>query len=210
MNVLKASVVSALLFSASLAQAAVLDFSGNICGDGTQACGNYSAISQNYGDIAGQVDVVYDGHVSVPGSSNLSWWDNYTGQLGVAWGSNGGTSEIFLSPSAGYQITLNSITFGSYAGVNRSSQYTLLDGNSNVLSPSNTFSLINPLTFALNVTSGSGIKIQWGPDAFDVGIDNINFTVSQINVNAVPLPAAVWLFGSALLSFVGFSNRRKV
>ena len=29
-------------------------------------------------------------------------------------------------------------------------------------------------------------------------------------VNPVPLPGALWLFGSALLGFMGFSGRRKV
>jgi hypothetical protein len=28
--------------------------------------------------------------------------------------------------------------------------------------------------------------------------------------NAVPVPAAVWLFGTALLGLIGFGKRRKV
>jgi len=30
------------------------------------------------------------------------------------------------------------------------------------------------------------------------------------NVSAVPLPGAIWLFGSAILGFLGFSKRRKL
>lgn len=30
------------------------------------------------------------------------------------------------------------------------------------------------------------------------------------NVSAIPLPGALWMFGAALVGFVGFSNRRKV
>ena len=37
------------------------------------------------------------------------------------------------------------------------------------------------------------------------GIDNLNFTPSPI-----PVPAAFWLFGTALAGFVGMSRRRKV
>ena len=37
------------------------------------------------------------------------------------------------------------------------------------------------------------------------GIDNYNASVS-----VVPVPAAVWLFGTALIGFVGISRRRKV
>jgi len=32
----------------------------------------------------------------------------------------------------------------------------------------------------------------------------------QVMVNVVPVPAAVWLFGTALIGLVGFSKRRKV
>ena len=32
----------------------------------------------------------------------------------------------------------------------------------------------------------------------------------QVLVNAVPIPAAIWLFGTALVGFIGMSRRRKV
>ena len=38
----------------------------------------------------------------------------------------------------------------------------------------------------------------------DYGIDNIEYSVS-----AVPVPAAAWLFGSALLGFFGFTRKRR-
>jgi hypothetical protein len=38
-----------------------------------------------------------------------------------------------------------------------------------------------------------------------------NLTIGSMNpVSAVPVPAAVWLFGTALIGFVGMSRRRKV
>ena len=39
------------------------------------------------------------------------------------------------------------------------------------------------------------------------GLDNLNLSVTSIG--AVPVPAAVWLFGTALIGLVGFSKRRK-
>jgi len=50
---------------------------------------------------------------------------------------------------------------------------------------------------------------------FDPGLSaNLNFTADHLNINftsaAVPLPSAFWLFGSALLAGVTFSNRRKL
>jgi hypothetical protein len=47
-------------------------------------------------------------------------------------------------------------------------------------------------------------------DAFDgadtIGVDNVALST----INPVPVPAAVWLFGTALIGFVGMSRRRKV
>ena len=40
------------------------------------------------------------------------------------------------------------------------------------------------------------------------GLDNLNLTATSIG--AVPLPAAFWLFGTALLGFVGTLSRRKI
>jgi len=40
--------------------------------------------------------------------------------------------------------------------------------------------------------------------------DGTGITGSVSTISAVPLPGALWLFGSALLGFLGFSNRRKI
>lgn len=37
-----------------------------------------------------------------------------------------------------------------------------------------------------------------------------NTTYTQTNISAVPLPAAAWLFGTALIGFITMSSRRKV
>lgn len=43
------------------------------------------------------------------------------------------------------------------------------------------------------------------------GINNSNeFYKANISVKAVPVPAAVWLFGSAIAGFVGMGKRKKV
>ena len=39
--------------------------------------------------------------------------------------------------------------------------------------------------------------------------DNYRWAVFEGNVSAVPIPAAVWLFGSGLLGLVGVARRRK-
>lgn len=45
----------------------------------------------------------------------------------------------------------------------------------------------------------------------DFGTDYVfidNFTVNNANVSAVPVPAAVWLFGSGLVGLLGFNRKR--
>lgn len=39
--------------------------------------------------------------------------------------------------------------------------------------------------------------------------NNANFNLQGVTVNAVPVPAAVWLFGSGLLGLVGVARRKK-
>jgi len=39
--------------------------------------------------------------------------------------------------------------------------------------------------------------------------DKLGGSLDDVKLSAVPLPAAVWLFGSALLGFVGFQKRKK-
>lgn len=43
-----------------------------------------------------------------------------------------------------------------------------------------------------------------GVGTFD---DQIRWTVTEFSVSEVPVPAAIWLFGSALIGFIGFSRR---
>lgn len=47
-----------------------------------------------------------------------------------------------------------------------------------------------------------------GGYTIDAGIDN--WSIDIHSVNPVPVPAAAWLFGTALIGFVGYSRRRKV
>jgi len=42
-----------------------------------------------------------------------------------------------------------------------------------------------------------------------VAFNNEQFYISGIEVNAVPVPAAVWLFGTALAGLIGFGKRRR-
>lgn len=58
---------------------------------------------------------------------------------------------------------------------------------------------VTRLAFDLEVTSGSSSYFASGIEA---GLDNVK-------LNPIPVPAAVWLFGSGLLGLAGVARRRK-
>jgi len=57
--------------------------------------------------------------------------------------------------------------------------------------------------------NGIGSFFVAAGDALRVAFNNEQFYVSGIEVNAVPVPAAVWLFGTAIAGLVGFGRRRR-
>ena len=58
-------------------------------------------------------------------------------------------------------------------------------------------------TLALGWTGITTLNIRCAAGCGQVTFDNIQFSPS-----AVPVPAAVWLFGTALIGLVGFSKRK--
>ena len=54
---------------------------------------------------------------------------------------------------------------------------------------------------------GIAKSIDFGGTANFTGYDNITFGSVTPDISPVPLPAAAWLFGSALLGFAGFKRR---
>ena len=57
--------------------------------------------------------------------------------------------------------------------------------------------------------SNVGDSGSWATSALD-GKDLSHFSIYTSGISAVPVPAAVWLFGTALIGFIGFSRRTKV
>jgi len=111
-------IFSMVMLFGAVAHATVLTFDGNICIGG---CAHSVAINQTYGDIAGQLDVVYthresNGNTAID-VNDLVWWDTqYSDLTNIAWGGFSdavGVSEIALIPAAGFQVTLNGFDLGS-------------------------------------------------------------------------------------------------
>lgn len=136
-----------------------------------------------------------------PVGSTGNWWSIQAGQTGTVNFSSGIGYYGFLWGSPDDRATgWNLVSF--YSGD------TLLDsyGREDFQPP-----LTNndwTTTSYLNVSTNSPLlitKITFSASQNAFETDNHAFRVSP-----VPLPAAAWLFGSALLGFVTLSNRRKV
>jgi len=119
--------------------------------------------------------------------------------------------DLLMTQNGGGTFSLNSFDFGSWlvepssftvngllSGGGLVSQIFSLDGDNTTFE-----------TFLLNASFTNLVSANWlmtGGNQQTFNIDNINVGSS---INAVPLPAAVWLFGPALLGFLGLRRKQK-
>ncbi len=206
--------IAALGF-ASTASAEILTFDGNICNGGF-ACINFASIDQSYGDTAFvDVQTRYDSTGSASSANALQFWNSDYNELSnIAFGtpSSSGAS-IFFAPIAGYQVTLNSFNLGAWPNrIGAPSQFTIFDGTGATLFSSGLIQVgqLGNLSSFYNVglTSANGIGLLFGPESYNVGVDNINFTVSSIVSSAVPEPAT-WAFMIFGFGAIGGAMRRQ-
>ncbi len=171
-------------------------------------CGNGSSISQTYGDVAGVADISFT-DVNNPQRS-LRWWDaSYSNLQGVVWADGGDANShgrIEIKSLNGGAVTLNRMDFGAWPITQRGTTIvvTAIGGGAPLFSFAGTIGtggLLN--SFSPNVTSTNGLWIEWSNSAFNVGIDNVNFSVS-----AVPEPESYALL-LAGLGLIGVIQRRK-
>jgi PEP-CTERM motif len=201
-------VLAASLLSLT-AQADTLDFSGAICssaadGSGSMiACSNGNSINQSYGDTA-LVDVSFKSQIG--GVNSMFFWSGaYSNLTDIAYGSPSVTPEITLT-AIGSTITLQSLDLGAWPNTDRPSQLTVVDLATNTtVFTSGAITVLGTTasSFSINLSSNTGFAIQFGPDAYNVGIDNIQFTTT-------PVPeASTYAMLLAGLAAVGSVVRRR-
>ncbi|MEB3261209.1 MAG: hypothetical protein VKP63_11345 [Cyanobacteriota bacterium] len=130
--------------------------------------------------------------------------------MDVAYACDGGTGQIKLLPLPGYQVTLQGFDLGAWPRVDRSSQVTVYAADLSTVvvldPPPLTISgtLAKQYSFAgPQFTRLDGFAIQFGPDGFNVGMDNLRFDVS-------PVPGPLPLLGVAGLLAGSRNLRRRV
>ena len=206
---MKTSLIAlALALSAGTgANATVLIFDGNIC-NGGQSCANGGPIDQSYGDTA-DVDFQTRYESAFPQQGSVYFWpNNYNELVNVAFGGN--NPSIFFALNNPGTIKLNSFNLGGWPNTSRNTQVTIFDGLGATLFSSGPITVgANGMStlFSPNLSSSNGIGINWGPDGFNVGIDNIDYTFEGAVAGAVPEPAT-WAMMISGFGLVGASMRR--
>lgn len=196
------------------ASAATIDFSGDAC---VGSCSNSAAISQDHGDIAGQLDVTYDGDASTTGTIEpMFWWESgYVGLTGVGYsqGQLLGLSILF-DALAGYGVVLEEFAISTYLSRATTTTVKITDlGTGSVLLDSSPFapSTAAPTSFSGSYASESALLLEFGPDAWDVGIDNITYRTYALEGEPpppVPLPGSALALAGGL-GLLGAMRQRR-
>lgn len=172
-------------------------------------CGAGIAVNQAYGDVTDVVDVTYT-DVRIP-TRSLLWWDtNYNNLYGVAYSSGNDAdswARIDLEPASGLQVNLDSFRLGAYNNQTRATNvavYAIGDPTPlYVYSGSVGNGSVSSTLFDLDLTSVSGIRIEWRDSAVNVGIDEISFTVTP-----APEPSTAALAAAAASALGALVRRR--
>jgi hypothetical protein len=211
------TLLTLLIAGAACASADTLNFQGNICAAASSGigaatpCFDGSAINQTYGDTA-QVNVTYqDANYGV----SLGYWGGgYNNLTGIVWAAGSDSfsfGRITLQLLIPGTITLNSLDMGAYLNDTKATNlriYNLAGGPAlytfagNVGNPPSA----TPFLFS-GVSSTSGLVIEWQNSAYNVGMDNVKYTITPTGVPE-PSSMAILILGTGTL--LGLTRRRRV
>lgn len=179
---------------------------------------NGAYIPQTYGDLA-NLDLSYTNKESFGNSSVITpelgyWHSDYSDRTGVAYTLyDNSVAEISFTAAAGYVGKISSFYFGKYPGNNINGSFAIYDAGWNVLW-SHTESSIwdGGIGMSPDVSFTGTAYLQWGT-SFNLGLDELTYSVSAEDVQPapIPLPAGFPLLAAGLLAFGGLriGNRRQ-
>jgi hypothetical protein len=203
--------LSALMLSPAMA--ATLSFPDTVCAAAANgvgafiSCGNGGFVNQAHGDVAGQVDVSYLDVDSATGDT-LRWWaSGYNTLPSALWASgndDNSFARITLTPAAGQAITLEGLDLGSYNAPTRPTTLRIFAlGGATTIFNGSVGSAAGPTHFTPMLSSSTGIVIEWENSAYNVGINNISYSLAPV---PEPETYALLLGG---LAVVGWLARRR-
>jgi hypothetical protein len=175
--------------------------------------GNSNTLNAGFGNLPGVSFDYFGSSFGLRGVSNgLNVWNlpDYSGQTAL-YANSGVVGGIEIKASAGFDVQLTGFRIGSFQNVNRSVEWRIYNSDfSSILAQSGGSVAVGatPLTPSVNVNTGNAgtIYLQWA-EAFNVGMNSINVTVSTVGGNEVPEPGSLVMVGLAMA--VGISIRRR-
>jgi hypothetical protein len=132
---------------------------------------------------------------------NIGIFSGGTNSQSLFWGANGTDSTISIAADSGLQFSIDSLDASSL--YNAAGELTLTGTKAGGGTVSQTLTLNSALT-SYNIT-GLGLVTNLVL-SFDGTVAAAPYDVDNISLNAVPVPAAVWLFASAL-GMLGWTRR---
>lgn len=192
----------------------VLDFGAGVCGK--TDCGTSGAIDRSYGSGSG-VKVSYRTVNTSNGGTitdQLHFWRSEYGDLtNVAYGGADNSrfsAEIILTALPGFELSLQSLDLATFKERTGSAPLSIRTLGGEILfsqTVSTNPGSHNHLTFDVGPVT-DGIILAWGPDSYNVGMDNITFDVRPL-ASAVPEPGA-WALMLLGFGLAGSALRRSL
>jgi hypothetical protein len=134
---------------------------------------------------------------------NIGIFSGGTSSQSMFWGANGAVSTLTLSADSGLRFSIASLDASSL--YNAAGTLTLTGTKAGGGTVSQVLNLNGDIS-SYNVT---GLGLVTSLDlSYDGSTFSAPYDVDNINLNVVPIPAAVWLFGSGL-GMLGWFRRRK-
>lgn len=198
-----------VLITAQPSQAAeTIDFENTGCKTGSTS---FCEIPDTYGDTQ-RIDVSYASINILTGarSEGLYRYGVGYGDLnGVIFGGRNRTeyaSEIRLEAKNGFELSLLDFDFASFANRSPMTPIVISDLAGNIISEGvRSTGGSNHSNYTVNSPFGDGVVIRWGPDGYEVGLDNIRYEAGEIT-GAVPEPGT-WAMMILGFGAVGLSAR---
>ena len=168
-------------------------------------------------DAGWATEITYDNDLAAMKRGTANGRDNGANALGANDGDffelgYEGWAEFTFGTSFDTSVTIFEVTFGTVANWYEEAEVWVKGG-------AGAFNFAGTISNAAAQGGGSVSLIGFGVLDTVKLIDNSpvrpntttgGFDVDAVRVSPVPIPAAAWLFGSALLGFFGVSRRRKL